>query len=301
MKTPAVVIRVAGGLGNQLFQYAFGRALSLRAGVPLVLDGRSAFPRDFYRRQFTLARYRLPAGCLSDVDDFSTVSGRLRRRLARRINAWLPLSRRWYVEEPDPFRYAAGIAAMPIRRRVHFEGYWQHEEYFAAARPALIDDLTLAEPVSEPTREVAARIADAGPAAVCLHVRRLLGVPNVPDARPLPHDPAIHLDAAYYDRAVSFLAERIAAPHFFVFADFPPWAREHLQLPGRVTFVQHNGPDRDYEDLWLMSRCRAFIVANSTFSWWGAWLANHADRIVVAPAAGIGCGLKSIPRSWHAL
>lgn len=301
MERQAVVVRVAGGLGNQLFQYAFGRALSLRAGVPLVLDSRSGFPRDFYRRQFTLARYDLPSGSVSQTLDFSTWTGRVRYRLARHANGLMPLRLRRFVREPDPFQYDARIAGMPVRRRVYFEGYWQHEEYFADARSRVIDDLRLVAPLSEATRRVADQIEAAGAASVCVHVRRLLGVPNVPDAKPLPHDPAIHLDASYYAEAARLIEQRVTRPHFFVFADFPAWAREQLRFPGDVTYVTHNASDRDYEDLWLMTRCRSFVIANSTFSWWGAWLADHHDKLVLAPAAGIGCGLKSIPRAWSAI
>jgi len=297
MNGPAVIVQIAGGLGNQLFEYAFGRSLALRNGVPLILDHRSGFPRDFYKRVFTLDKYRIQSGLVSPSVDFSTPLGRIRRRLARWRNSCLPVANRSHVLERNQFVCDSEVKEMRIVRPTYFEGVWQHQEYFVEHRATLLRDLTLQSPVSDATQEVAKRIEDSN--AVCLHVRRLLGVPNQKDARPLPENAAIHLAASYYDRAIAFVAERIESPKFFVFADYPDWARTHLRLPFPAEYVLHNGSDRDYEDLWLMSRCRAFVIANSTFSWWGAWLATHPEKLVVAPEDGIGCGLKSIPASWN--
>ena len=299
MRGPAVIVQIAGGLGNQLFEYAFGRSLALRNDVPLVLDHRSCFPHDFYKRIFTLDKYPIQCDLVAPSEDRSSLFGRAQRRLGRWRNEGLPIARRSQVLERDEFAWDPEVAGMRITRPTWFEGVWQHEEYFAAHRNILLQDLTLRVPVSDASRAVAERIQASN--AVCLHVRRLLGVPNQADAKPLTLNAAIHLDPSYYDRAVAYVAERISQPTFFVFADFPDWAREHLRVPFPIEFVVHNGPDRDYEDLWLMSQCRAFIVANSTFSGWGAWLATHPDKLVVAPESGIGCGLKSIPVAWNRL
>lgn len=297
MNGPAVIVQIAGGLGNQLFEYAFGRSLALRNGVPLILDHRSGFPRDFHKRVFTLDRYGIDCAFVSPSADLSKPAGRVLRRLKRWRNRLRPIARRSYILERDVFAYDPDVASMRIVQPTYFEGVWQHQEYFVEHRATLLRDLTLRSPVSDATQEVAKRIEDSN--AVCLHVRRLLGVPNQKDARPLPENAAIHLAASYYDRAIAFVAERIESPRFFVFADYPDWARTHLRLPFPAEYVLHNGSDRDYEDLWLMSRCRAFVIANSTFSWWGAWLATHPEKVVVAPEEGIGCGLKSIPAGWN--
>lgn len=299
MSTPAVVTQIAGGLGNQLFEYAFARSLSLRNCVPLVLDHRSAFPRDFYRRSFTLDKYCLGCDFVPPAADYSTLVGRVRRRLARWPNKFLPIACRNYIVERDHFAFDPVVATMRVVRTTYFEGLWQHEEYFAQHRDTLLQDLRLKAPVSATTNDVATRID--GSNAVCLHVRRLHGVPNRKDAIPLPLDGAIHLDPTYYERAVAFVAERISNPTFYVFADFIDWARDNVRIPFPVEYVAHNGSERDYEDLWLMSRCRTFIIANSTFSWWAAWLGTHPHKLVVAPESGIGCGLKSIPATWHRL
>jgi hypothetical protein len=296
MNQAAVVMQIEGGLGNQLFLYAFGRSLALRSNVPLILDSRSGFACDYYRRVFTLDRYRISCRFMQPWIDQSTAAARVCRRVSRRSNALLPLPWRCHVFEQDQFSFDRSVATMRITRPTFFEGVWQHEEYFMGQRDRLLEELTLQSPVSTATRDVAHRIDQTN--AVCLHVRRLLGVPNQEGARPLPENAAIHLAREYYERAIAFIASRVQQPRFFVFADYPEWAKANLRVPFPTEYVDHNGPDRDYEDLWLMSRCKAFVIANSTFSWWGAWLATHSEKVVVAPESGIGCGLKSIPRSW---
>ena len=87
----------------------------------------------------------------------------------------------------------------------------------------------------------------------------------------------------YYDRAVEYVLGRVSDPAFFLFSDDPDWVREHLKLRGSVSVVDHNGPDSGSEDLRLMSLCRHHIIANSTFSWWGAWLDPRPDKLVIAP------------------
>ncbi|MCB9639426.1 MAG: alpha-1,2-fucosyltransferase [Myxococcales bacterium] len=298
MSRPAVVVQMAGGLGNQLFEYAFGRALALRNGVPLILDHRSGFPRDFYQRRFSLERYNISCDLVPASEDFSTFVGRARRRVLKKANQYLPRKMQSYIVEADPSVYDAGVGMMKVTQRTYFEGVWQHEAYFDAVRPQLLEDFKLKEPVSEASQRVADRIKEAGDAAVCLHVRRLHGVPDKKGATPLANNASIHLDPSYYERAIAYVQERVSHPRFFVFADFPDWARENLQLPEDAEFVEHNGSDRDYEDIWLMTHCRWFVVANSTFSWWGAWLCEDPEKVVVAPVSGIGCGLRSIPSSW---
>ena len=134
MRGPAVIVQIAGGLGNQLFEYAFGRSLALRNDVPLVLDHRSCFPHDFYKRIFTLDKYPIQCDLVAPSEDRSSLFGRAQRRLGRWRNEGLPIARRSQVLERDEFAWDPEVTGMRITRPTWFEGVWQHEEYFAAHR-----------------------------------------------------------------------------------------------------------------------------------------------------------------------
>jgi len=126
------------------------------------------------------------------------------------------------------------------------------------------------------SREVAARVLHTQ--SVSIHVRR---ADYVADAATYHTHGTCSRD--YYDQCVCLIAERVKDPHFFVFADDFAWARKNLQFKHPTTFVTHNGAARDYEDLRLISTCKHHIIANSSFSWWGAWLNNNPAKIVFAP------------------
>jgi hypothetical protein len=109
----------------------------------------------------------------------------------------------------------------------------------------------------------------------------------------------------YYERAAELLCEQVTSPRFFVFSDDPEAARRELRMPGPAEFIDGNVGQRDWEDLRLMTSCRHHIIANSTFSWWGAWLAHHDEQVVAAPHAWFRPGAKPghcvrdlIPQSW---
>jgi len=296
----AVVVQIAGGLGNQLFEYAFGRGISAASGAPLVLDAYSGFPRDMYKRKYTLDRFNVRAELVPKSVDLSTPIGRVKRRVALWRNRKRPLEQKTYIREPTPPVFEPALLKLPIDRRVFFDGYWQFEPYFSHVADDLRRELTLKEPPSDETKRVAERIR--GCEAVCLHVRRLHGVPNTANAAPLATDTSkLHLDASYYPRALDAMLAGLSDPHVFVFSDYPDWAREHIRASCPVEFVTHNPAARDYEDLYLMSQCRHFVIANSTFSWWGAWLGTSPDKRVIAPAAAIGKMLVSVPPQWQLL
>jgi hypothetical protein len=295
----AVVVQIGGGLGNQLFQYAMGRRLALVNGMPLILDHLSTFPRDFHRRKFVLDRFNIQCGYVPPSASYASLPGRFRRRWDRWVNHMRDPARRSYIAENPAQAFEPALLDFKVNHPIYFEGYWQHEEYFRDMAPQIRADFTPKNPFDEVNLEWARRIGAVN--AVCLHVRRLRGVPNMPDAQPLPESEKLHVGMDYYKRALAFLLARVRDPHIFVFSDYPEWARENIRGAFPVEFVTHNGPSQDYADLWLMSLCRHFVNANSTFSWWAAWLSTYAEKIVLAPHSGLGTGFHSVPPSWHLL
>ena len=156
------------------------------------------------------------------------------------------------------------------------EGYWQSFKYFERHRELICREFSLRDAPDPRNQEMAARIRKVE--AVAIHIRR---GDYVMDATAN----AVHgtCDLQYYQRAVEVMVRKVKNPHFFVFTDDPVWAKSNLTLCGPLEVVDHNLGERDHLDLWLMSQCRHFIIANSSFSWWGAWLGQRKQKTVIAP------------------
>jgi hypothetical protein len=270
-----ICVRLEGGLGNQLFQYAAGRALAQRHATGLLLD-LGAFDRHgagVTPRKFQLHHFR-HAGRLAMPHEVRNASW-LRRAPA--LAPWLTHWKRYHVEQELTFD--AAFAALPDNTYLH--GYWQSHRYFEGIGAQLLEDLQPANPMSERSHEVAIEIDSS--LSVALHVRRGDYVTLAAAAR-------LHgaLSADYYADSVSSMRTLLGAPRFFVFSDDLQWCQAHLPLrAAEATFVSHNETDTAWQDLELMSRCRHHVIANSSFSWWGAWLADQrwagSVRQVIAP------------------
>ena len=264
-----VITRLIGGLGNQMFQYACGRRLADCCGVPLKVDvsGFSAYPL----RQFVLHKFNIRAEVASpdEVRSFSG-SSRIARWLRSRIS-W-GRSLRHYRERSFSF----DPALLTADGNVYLDGYWQSEKYFIDIADAIRQDFTLHDLPDGANLALLDSVQACE--SISLHVRRGDYVSN-------PETNAVHgvCDVSYYQQAVAHVGERVSSPHFFVFSDDPVWARENLTFSFPTTFVDCNGPDQPQEDLRLMAACRHNILANSSLSWWGAWLNANSGKTVIAP------------------
>jgi hypothetical protein len=262
-----VVTRLLGGLGNQLFQYATARALAARSGLPLKLD-LSALQG--HRPQ----RYGLAPFAIAATEATPDEIRGLRRgpdlllRIAPRLAGRHVLVERHFHFDPTVLR---------VRGPAYLSGYWQSERYFADADARIRAELVVKAAPADQNEATLRAIRSRE--SVAVHVRRGDYVSN-------PRTHRIHGTCSldYYQRAIAEIRQRVKEPHLFVFSDDGAWARRHLDTPLPVTFVDHNGPDRGHEDLRLMAACRHHVIANSSFSWWGAWLARHPGQHVIAPA-----------------
>jgi hypothetical protein len=270
-----IIVQVCGGLGNQMFQHAVGLALSLRRQTELKWD-LSWFADNNLHQGFELVRVFGAKHQEATVGDYRRVLGwrgipTLRPHLARQQLKWL--RPRSYICEPH-FHYWPGILDVP--HDAYLVGYWQSERYFIDVAPAVRDVFRFAMPMSAENRRLAECMQSCE--SVSIHIRRGDYVSDPVISR--VHG-ACTLD--YYRAAVDFIASRIASPHFFVFSDDPAWVKAHLALDHPTEFVSHNCVAESYNDMRLMSQCRHHIIANSSFSWWGAWLDDRPDKIVIAP------------------
>ena len=268
-----VIVRILGGIGNQLFCYSAARRLAVVNGAELIIDDSSGFSRDFeYRRRYQLEHFRIPCR-RADRSELLKPFARARRYLKRAVNRRRSFQERTYIQQ-EGFDFDARLLRFKPHGTVYLEGYWQSEEYFRDIESTIRSDLTFVPPNDPINIAMAARMSDS--LAVAVHVR-FFDEPGGPGVNNAP--------AAYYVRALAAMEDLAPGAHYFVFSDRPDAARATLRLPdSRVTCVVHNtGDARAYADLWLMTHAAHFIIANSTFSWWGAWLAEGEGKHVIAP------------------
>jgi hypothetical protein len=272
-----VVTRLAGGLGNQLFQYAAGRSLAARLGVELILDsswihGRGGAPPNMVR-QYHLGRFKHgnrleDAGRVGRLPPMTRLQFHSRRVLPRRGKPDLRALVQANQPEVDDRVFGAPDNTYLI-------GNWESERYFEEHAELIRRELEFLPP-SPDVQRLVDQIGDGTTASV--HVRRGDKLSNPTAAR---IHPTLSLD--WYADAVRELLEHVASlERLIVFSDDPVWCREHLALPLPTTFATGNS---DSDDLQLMSRCSNHVIANSTFSWWGAWLDPDPAKTVVAPAS----------------
>jgi hypothetical protein len=260
-----IVVALEGGLGNQMFQYAAGRALALRTGASLALDVRPLLRHG--QRSYGLGDFQL-----SPDLELLTVGSPLRVGRLRRLFRRLTGGEQTFREASFAYDERISSAAAPIR----LEGYFQSERYFATVADELRKDFLPRPALLTEIDALAARLLPSDP-CVSLHVRR--------GDYANPATMAVHglMEPEYYERALRAVTERVGQVTVCVFTDEPAWVRANLRLPAETRFVSEHTRTA-LQDLVLMSRCTHHITANSSFSWWGAWLNPRPDKMVITPA-----------------
>ena len=291
-----VIVRIEGGLGNQLFQYAAGRALADRLGCELALDLRGlALNAD---RPYHLNRYAVRAQ-LADATTLDSLPD-WRAKRASRFRSWLMLQG-WPVSEyvgfwPRSFAFDPRFEA--IQQGVFLVGYWQSERYFSTHRARLLSDLQLTTPANPSLQAWLAQVRSCQ--SVALHVRRGDYVSN-------PAAAQFHglCDLRYYEESMARLAAQYNDLQVFVFSDDLNWAQSHLKLNVPTHWVQGHSTEEPHLDLEIMRHCQHHILANSSFSWWGAWLCERSGQQVFAPKKWFADETVDtsdvIPARWHQL
>ena len=282
----SVVTCLFGGLGNQMFQYAAGRALALKTRSRLILDA-TGFTLPQARRAYALEGYALAAETRFDGYRYPPRQSAVRfpapqrprwiERAAQMLRVRIPISRaaganRLSVFAESSFDFDPSF--WNCGTQTYLVGYWQSERYFSEIAEAIRRELACQREPDAANARWLTRIRACN--AVCVHVRR--------GDYLLPAHFGHHglCSAGYYQRALRLIRERVARPQFFVFSDDWPWCREHL-ADQDIVIVDANKPDAAQDELRLMAACRHHVIANSSLSWWAAWLATDAGQTVVAP------------------
>jgi len=163
-----------------------------------------------------------------------------------------------------------------IINNIYLDGYWQSEEYFKDIRKTILKDFEIKKSLSEKNLEIEKRISQTN--SISIHVRRCDYVND-------PVTNKIHgtCNVEYYLKAVQLMKEKVSDPHFYIFSDDSDWASENIVFNGKKEYIKHNIGNDSCFDIYLMSLCKHNIIANSSFSWWGAWLNQNKEKIIIAP------------------
>lgn len=264
-----VIAKIIGGLGNQFFQYAAGRRLANVCGAELKLD-LSGF--DNYKlHSYGLNHFLITAPAASPVE-IEAVRGKIRTGVLGRIFGHSGNKQNYIVEPEKDFDFSV----LNHRGDAYLEGYWQSDKYFKDAESIIRREYCLKEPLSKPSSDAQKIIEKAN--SVSVHIRR---TDYLADKKARQIYAAVGLE--YYEAAISRAAAAVSNPTFFIFSDDISWAKENFKFPYPMIFMDFNGPEKNYEDLHLMSRCKHHIITNSTFGWWGAWLSENPGKMVFAP------------------
>lgn len=267
-----IISKLVGGLGNQMFQYAAGRSLAVKNGYSFFLD-LSWYDNldDATPRQFELAIFPVEANraAITDIKRMSQPRNLLAQRVLKKLygrEIILPSS---YCREPY-FQYWEGINKVSLP--AYLDGYWQSEKYFANHAELIREEFIFPNDLELLNAKYAEQIACC-PNSVSVHVRR---------GDYLASNAAQQLcSIEYYDNALAYLDAQLSDPHYFFFSDDTEWVQETFTRPNMTVVVGNEGL-KSFRDMQLMSMCRHNVIANSSFSWWGAWLGT-ADGLVIAP------------------
>lgn len=295
-----ITVKLKGGLGNQMFQYALGRALQERRQEELRLDLTSLLDRR-PRRGGVVRDYGLR---IFECKPRLTLLSRLALRCPI---PWMILGASWlsshakdllhlqsYVRER---RRAFDSGLLAFEGDVYLDGYWQCERYFRDAEQIIRREFTFRLNASPEALATARQIGAVE--SVCIHVRRGDYV-SVASSR----ESLGFVGHEYYRKALDVMRERVSNPHLFVASDDIEWCKANLRCEHPTTYLTHRDESHAVgEDLWLMSLCKHFVISNSTFAWWAAWLSTNPSKCIVAPKRWFrdtaSCATDLVPESWQ--
>lgn len=266
-----IISRITSGLGNQLFQFAAARHLALKNKTSLYLD-LSYYHYTYVTdtpRAFKLKHFAVPYRVLqnSPAEYVSKATKLLPNRSLPPFFLFLK-EKHFHFDTSVPQARASCIT---------LDGFWQSEEYFRESADTIRRELTLTSNPS-PEFDEYEQLIKAASMPVSVHIRRGDYVNHPEFSQTFGF-----VGLSYYEQALNQLQVQVNAPRFFIFSDDQEWVRDNLPLPDNAVFVRNSGADSDVADLVLMSRCKHHIIANSSFSWWGAWLNPNPDKLVITP------------------
>lgn len=286
-----VISQLAGGLGNQLFQYAYGFSRAKSLGVQFKID--ISFFEDYEWHEYSLPPFKISADIASkaEIEKIKSIDYTLVHKFQRKV-----FGKKNHVVKEENLKFNSNY--LDLNKISYLTGYWQSAKYFEENWTSLSSEFDFLYPPSEENLKLI-NILDKDYFSISLHVRRG-NYANIESVNKTHGT----LSLEYYEKAISYFRDLYENPTFYIFSDDIEWARLNLNIPCNTIYVDINDDKSDYEDLRIMSLCKHNILANSTFSWWGAYLNKNQNKVVIAPKSWFNDlelnkqTLDLIPPSW---
>ena len=272
-KANYIVCHLIGGLGNQMFQYAAGYALSRRLNAPLKFDISDFSNYKLHNGLELVKVFNCPLDCASKQEIDAILGRRANIKILNRIQflAYRHLyPRNILVDHNCPEdKFNADLPA-------YMSGYWQSERYFKDYSQEIRKIFAFRLSMNDQNLTTLDQILQCN--SISVHVRRGDYITNPKTTAELGVTPM-----SFFRSAISCMTRKVASPRFFVFSDDQSWAKSNLHTCFPTEYIEHNHGSSSFFDMQLMSRCRHHIIANSSFSWWGAWLNPDPEKVVIGP------------------
>jgi hypothetical protein len=264
-----------GGIGNQLFQYSAGQALALKHNTALKLDLSflNADPNNLHtKRSLELDAFHLDYKIANESDLKVYKQKGLFSKLVKRFFPFLSNKHRLVNE--SQFNFNSDFFSYP--KNVYLNGFWQSEKYFKNIREVLLKEIVIRDEMTAQCKEMRDKILNSD--SVSLHIRRGDYITN-------KNANSFHgvLSMEYYSKAIDLLSKEFKDLTFFIFSDDMDWVKSNFKIQNKIEYIDFTAGEKNCFDLYLMSLCKHNIIANSSFSWWGAWLNKNENKKVIAP------------------
>ena len=284
------IFQLMGGIGNQMFQYAAAKALSVKRGIPFKIHFEDPYKESVRRYNLDVFTLKIEHASNKELRKIRPSIG-LKRKVHKLFHFQ---EKKHFVSEQNYFLFDKSLFTCPSNSYVY--GFWQTEKYFNEVAELVRKDFTFKDSATGKNKILLDKIID-DTQAVSLHIRR-------GDYVSVEKTNKIHgiCSMDYYEKAIALVVSKINQPIFYIFSDDMQWVKNNFKIPYSTVCVDVNGDTTNYEDLRLMSKCKHHIIANSSFSWWGAWLNYNTSKIVIAPQKWANIeGLDTsdlIPETW---
>ena len=290
-----IIVKLMGGLGNQMFQYAAGRCLSHLHNTDLLID--VSFLNKNSADGITIKEFALDCFELNlrktNESDIAGYKKKTENKIIRTLQRKLPIlfNSVYFAESGSAFHKE--FYNLPAK--VYLEGYWQCEKYFLPVEELITKDFCFKKALDAKNETLLNKIKNS--VSVSLHVHR-------GDFVSAHHAANVYApcSAEYYHKAVEIIASKESNIELFIFSDDIEWCQQNLKFSYPINYIDNNSDKNNYIDMQLMSACKHTIIANSSFSWWAAWLNNNPNKIIIAPTKWYSASHLSdadlVPEKW---